>query len=111
MPSQPASAIARWNSCGKLLSPSLASQYSSPKPVHRCDTAVLISCCSAVSAKVIAPQGSVVMDSAPPQPTRKRVFRRGEFPSSRLIREALLMRGPAAHTALSKRDVPARGRR
>jgi hypothetical protein len=35
MPSQPASAIARWNSCGKLLSSSLASQYLSPKRAHR----------------------------------------------------------------------------
>src|SRR5271167_4276506 len=54
MPSQPASAIARWNSCGKPPSSSFCSQYSSPNRPHSRDTAARISCCSWVNVKLIS---------------------------------------------------------
>src|SRR6516165_2312654 len=54
MPSQPASAIAWWNSNGNPPSVSLLSQYASSKRSHSRDTAAWISCCSAVNAKDIS---------------------------------------------------------
>src|SRR6516165_7052847 len=54
MPSQHASAIARWNSNGNPPSASLLSQYASSKRSHSRDTAAWISCCSAVNAKDIS---------------------------------------------------------
>src|SRR5690348_10814196 len=53
MPSHPASAIARWNSCGKPPSSSLRSQYSSPNRSQSRSTAARISCCSGVNVRLI----------------------------------------------------------
>ena len=48
-PSQPASAIARWNSCGNAPSVSFCSQYSSPKRSHSRATASRISSCASAT--------------------------------------------------------------
>ena len=66
-PSQPASAIARWNSCGNAPSVSFCSQYSSPKRSHSRATASRISSCSAVNAKLIVGLGALDDKGASPR--------------------------------------------